>query len=107
MPRLRAADRRLPAPPLLHPTPAETCPAVTRADDLTPRLFRALYPGHDLRTVHGTYIVTPKGTLVLISDSLGWIARQLAAGQPPAPAGPPPPAPSGRSNGNQDKETGS
>jgi hypothetical protein len=86
MSRLRPADRRLPAPPLLHPPPAGTYPAVTLPADLTPRLFRALYPGHDLRTVHGTYIVTPTGTPVLVSDSLGWIARQLATGQPPPPA---------------------
>jgi hypothetical protein len=61
---------------------------VTPLGDLTPRLFRALYSDYDLCTVHGAYVVTPKGTLVLISDSLGWIARELAFGQPPPPGGP-------------------
>jgi hypothetical protein len=79
---------------------------MTRPRDLTPRVFRALYRDYDLRTVHGAYVVTPAGTLVLISNSLGWIARQLTAGQPSVPAGPPPPAPSGRRHDNQDKETG-
>jgi hypothetical protein len=59
---------------------------VTRPGDLTPRLFRVLYQDYDLRAVHGAYVVTPTRTLVLSSDSLGWIARQLASGQPPVPA---------------------
>lgn len=63
---------------------------MTLPGDLTPRVFCALYPGHDLHTVHGTYVVTPKGTPVLISGSLGWIARELAAGYPPPPASPDP-----------------
>ncbi len=46
--------------------------------DLTARLFQALYPAFDLRTTSGTHIVTPRGTPVLIGDSLGQIAVQLS-----------------------------
>jgi hypothetical protein len=31
-------------------------------DDLTKRIFRALYQEFDLRTIDGTYVVVPKGT---------------------------------------------
>ena len=31
-------------------------------DDLTARIFRALYQEFDLRTINGTYVVVPKGT---------------------------------------------
>jgi hypothetical protein len=61
--------------------------------DLTAAVFRALYRDHDLHT-HGTlHIVTPAGTPVYISGSLGQIARQLTASRPdPGPAPPPLPA---------------
>jgi len=31
-------------------------------DDLTTRIFRALYQEFDLRAINGTYLVVPKGT---------------------------------------------
>jgi hypothetical protein len=47
-------------------------------DDLTPRIFRALYRDFDLRTLGGVHIVTPKGSPLFISDSLGQIACQIS-----------------------------
>jgi hypothetical protein len=47
-------------------------------DDLTPRVFRALYQDFDLLTIGVVHIVTPKGTPVFIGDSLGQIARQIS-----------------------------
>jgi hypothetical protein len=44
-------------------------------DDLTPRLFRALFQGFDL---HDIYVVLPKGTPCLSGPSLGAIARQIS-----------------------------
>ena len=46
-------------------------------DDLTPRLFRALFQGFDLHEVGGAYVVLPKGTPCLAGPSLGAIARQI------------------------------
>jgi hypothetical protein len=56
---------------------------MTHADELTPRVFRALYTDYDLLTTGVVHIVTPKGTPVFISDSLGDIAQQLTSHQPP------------------------
>ena len=47
-------------------------------DDMTPRIFRALYESFDLLTIGLIHIVTPKGTPVFIGDSLGQIARQIS-----------------------------
>jgi len=44
-------------------------------DDLTARVFRALYQRFDLRTVGDTYVVVPKGTPCFAGPSLGDIAR--------------------------------
>jgi hypothetical protein len=63
--------------------------------DLTAILFRALYRDFALTTIGGLRIVTPKGTPVYISESLGQIARQLSAAPAPRP-GPPRPAPPDR-----------
>lgn len=55
---------------------------MTQPDDLTARIFRRLYPGFDLVIIGSTYAVYPPaghgGPLMLISDSLGAIARQIA-----------------------------
>jgi hypothetical protein len=60
---------------------------MTHPDELTARVFRALYSHqYDLLTFGVTYVVTPKGTPVFISDSLGQIARQLTSHQHPDPA---------------------
>ena len=54
-------------------TSASTASQPSR-DDLTPRIFRALYESFDLLTIGVIHIVTPKGTPVFIGDSLGQIA---------------------------------
>ena len=66
-------------------------------DDLTERIFRALYQEFDLRTINGTYVVVPKGTLWFAGTSLGDIARQISDHPGPAasPTGP------GQIDGNQ------
>jgi hypothetical protein len=59
-------------------------------DDLTARIFRALYQEFDLRTINGTYVVVPKGTPWFTGTSLGDIARQISdsPGQVASSAGP-------------------
>jgi hypothetical protein len=62
-------------------------------DDLTPRIFRALYEDFDLLTIGVIHIVTPKRTPVFIGDSLGDVARQISDHEHGAPAVPSPPTP--------------
>ena len=59
-------------------------------DDLTTRIFRALYHDYDLLTIGPVHIVTPKGTPVFTGHSLAQIARQIS--DRPAPAAPGTPA---------------
>lgn len=47
-------------------------------DDLTVRIFRALYAEFDLRTVGGMHVVVPRGTPWFAGHSLGEIARQIS-----------------------------
>jgi hypothetical protein len=48
-------------------------------DDLTPRVFRALYAGYDLHDVAGTiYVAVPKGTTWHAGHSIGEIARRIS-----------------------------
>jgi hypothetical protein len=47
-------------------------------DDLTSRIFRALYQDFSLRTINGMYVVVPKGVPCFASSSLGEIARQIS-----------------------------
>jgi hypothetical protein len=58
-------------------------------DDLTERIFRALYQEFDLRTINGTHIVVPKGTPWFTGTSLGDIARQISDHDHPGPAASP------------------
>jgi hypothetical protein len=58
-------------------------------DDLTERIFHALYQEFDLRTVNGTNIVVPKGTPWFAGTSLGDIARQSSDHDHPGPAASP------------------
>src|SRR6266852_4918247 len=51
-------------------------------DDLTARIFRALYTQFDLHTAGGTHIAVPKGTRA--SPHLAW-ARLPSPPLPPAP----------------------
>lgn len=65
-------------------TPASPAGQAGR-DDLTPRIFRALYQDFDLVTIGMMHVVTPKGTPVFAGESLGQIARQISdheAGEP-------------------------
>lgn len=59
-------------------------------DDLTERIFRALYQEFDLHTINGTYVVVPKGTPWFTGTSLGDIARQISDHDHPGPAASPP-----------------
>jgi hypothetical protein len=54
-------------------------------DNLTERIFRALYQEFDLRTINGTHIVVPKGTPWFTGTSLGDIARQISDHDHPGP----------------------
>ena len=55
-------------------------------DDLTARVFRALYAAFDLHTVGGTHIAVPKGSPCFAAPSLGEIARQISDHEHPDPA---------------------
>ena len=68
-------------------TPASTAGQLG-GDDLTPRIFRALYQDFDLVTIGVVHVVTPKGTQVFVGDSLGQIARQISDHEYGAPAEP-------------------
>jgi hypothetical protein len=58
-------------------------------DNLTPRVFRALYADYELRTVEGTtYVAVPRGTAWYDGRSIGEIARQISDPGQPDPASP-------------------
>jgi hypothetical protein len=71
-------------------TTAPVAAGQSGGDDLTARIFRALYQEFDLRAINGTYVVVPKGALWFAGYSLGGIARQISDHPGPAtsPAGP-------------------
>jgi hypothetical protein len=56
---------------------ATAAPAVPRGE-LTARVFRALYPDFELRTVDRTHVVVPRGTPWYAGPSLGELARQIS-----------------------------
>jgi hypothetical protein len=58
-------------------TPAPAAPPPP-PQDLTARLFRALYPEYDLHDLAGTYLALPKGTPCYAAPALGEIARQIS-----------------------------
>ena len=69
-----------------------TRPAATGqpgCDNLTERIFRALYQEFDLRTINGTYVVVHKDTPWFAGTSLGDIARQISDRDHPGPAASP------------------
>jgi hypothetical protein len=76
---------------LTGPPPAAPAGQPAR-DDLTPRVFRALYAGYELHTVaEETFVAVPKGTAWHAGHSIGEIARQISDpghddGPPDAPA---------------------
>lgn len=57
-------------------------------DDLTGRVFHALYQEFDLHTVAATHIAVPKGSPCFTAPSLGEIARQISDHEHHAPAAP-------------------
>ena len=76
--------------------PAPATPAgPASADDLTARVFRALYQAYDLHWSAGIHVAVPKGSPCFAGPSLGAIARQISNHEHPAPpAASPGPAPS-------------
>jgi hypothetical protein len=74
-------------------TAAPAAAGQSSRDDLTSRIFRALYQDFNLRTINGIYVVVPKGTPCFASSSLGEIARQISEYEHPhddQPPGDPP-----------------
>jgi len=57
-------------------------------DDLTARVFRALYPEFDLHDMAGTWLAVPAGTPWFTGPAIGEIARQISHRDRPAPAPP-------------------
>ena len=57
-------------------------------DDLTARVFRALYPEFDLHDMAGTWLAVPAGTLWFTAPAIGEIARQISGRARLAPAPP-------------------
>jgi hypothetical protein len=47
-------------------------------DELTARVFRALYGAYDLHSVEGLHVVVPRGTPCFAGSSLGDVARQIS-----------------------------
>jgi hypothetical protein len=47
-------------------------------EDLTARVFRALYDQFDLHITGGTHIAVPKGTPCFAARTIGEIARQIS-----------------------------
>ena len=66
------------------PSPAD--PGAAPHDDLTPRVFRALYRAFDLHIIGGTHIAVPAGTPCFAAPSLSEVARQISAREHPEPA---------------------
>jgi hypothetical protein len=54
-------------------------------DNLTARVFRALYQDFDLYIVPGIHIAVPKGTHYFAGSSLGEVARQISDHEHHAP----------------------
>jgi hypothetical protein len=66
------------------PTPASGS-ARPGGDDLTVRVFRALYQAYDLHCVAGIHIAVPAGAPCFVGPSLGAIARQISDHEHPTP----------------------
>ena len=64
-------------------TPAPAVPPPP--EDLTARVFRALYPDYDLHALAGTYLALPKGTPCFAAPAIGEIARQISGREHPVP----------------------
>jgi hypothetical protein len=64
--------------------PAPAARAAPARDDLTTRVFRALYTDYDLHCVHGIHVAVPTGAPCFASPSLGEVARQISDHEHPA-----------------------
>jgi hypothetical protein len=53
-------------------------PPPQSGDDLTARIFRALYADFDLQTIDGVHVAVPKGVACFTGRSLGEIARLIS-----------------------------
>ncbi len=74
--------------------PEPVTPATQPApDNLTARVFRALYQDFGLHTVADTHIAVPKGTPCFAASNRGDIARQISDHEHHAPAAPSPSSP--------------
>jgi len=70
-------------------TPATT-PGPPGRDDLTARVFRALYAGYDLHAIGNLHVAVPAGTPWYAAPSIAAIARQISQHHPgPLPPGNP------------------
>jgi hypothetical protein len=58
--------------------PAPAIAGQPARDDLTPRIFRALYQDFDLHQVDGAFVAVPAGTAWYAGRSIGEIARQIS-----------------------------
>jgi hypothetical protein len=67
-------------------TPAPAIPPPLQ--DLTARVFRAIYPEYDLHDLAGTYLALPKGTPCFTAPALAEIARQISGCEHRAPVPP-------------------
>ena len=54
-------------------------------DDLTARVFRALYQAYDLYSVAGIHVAVPAGSPCFAGPTLGAIARQISYHEDPDP----------------------
>jgi len=77
-----APDRRTAL--MTGPAPASG-PGRPDSDDLTARVFRALYQAYDLHWVAGIHVAVPAGSPCFAGPSLGAIARQISDHEHPAP----------------------
>jgi hypothetical protein len=57
-------------------------------EDLTARVFRALYDQFDLHITGDTHIAVPKGTPLFAGPTIGEIARKISASEHHGPASP-------------------
>ena len=66
-------------------SPPAVPPGQPASDDLTARVFRALYAQFDLHTTGGIHFAVPKGSACFAGQSLGEVARQISDHEHPDP----------------------
>ncbi|MGH3200601.1 MAG: hypothetical protein ACRDOA_11245 [Streptosporangiaceae bacterium] len=71
------------------PGPAPAAPAGRPdGDDLTARVFRALYQAYDLHSIASIHVAVRKGSPCFAGPSLGAIARKISNHEHPGPSAP-------------------